>query len=683
MNRSPHLADPHKVELIKKRHFTFRLNIFFFVIFFLFSILVVRLALLQFVEGEELTKQENQTFTINSPLAPIRGNIYDRDSFPIATTVSEQSLFYQADGGRDKQQVVRLARQVADIFRRFGDPNRPPLSAEEVLKRMDVGYDLNLNDTTEPNYYSSPRRVKENLTESEIAYILGHRDELNGFDVREETIRKYESVDNQWIAAQLVGYLRPYDSVVNTPTSYLDFYRDSATNSEYLKNEYVGLDGLELMFQDELRGRNGHRIYPINSLQQIVGPVTVESAKKGNNLQLTIQKDVQLAAQRAITEHLEWLKSDEAKKIGTPYKGREAVAGYAVAMEVDTGQVVAMASMPDYDPNIWRGGISDQDWNHIQYQYTNGTIRDRYPDLPADVIGKHPTSMVPPGSTLKPLTVLFGLNEGLITTTERYNDKGIFYYGKNNNAQVPNSDGYGYGNINAADAIWHSSNTFMAEMIGNRLYTTNKIPDDQKLALWDKYMKDFGLGVTTGSGLPGENAGVISYDDTTKRYSLQAALVQASFGQQAKYTALQLAQYASMLANHGKRMKPQFVQKITDFDNRVVRTFEPEVLNEVEMPDKYWDVIEQGMSKVGVHGFEDFKYGLLRKTGTSQSDIAGQKLDNAVFIAYAPADHPKLAVAVVVPEGGFGSYGAAPIARKIFDAYDQYVGLTDKPADSN
>jgi cell division protein FtsI/penicillin-binding protein 2 len=135
-----------------------------------------------------------------------------------------------------------------------------------------------------------------------------------------------------------------------------------------------------------------------------------------------------------------------------------------------------------------------------------------------------------------------------------------------------------------------------------------------------------------------------------------------------------------MLANRGKRMKPQFVNEIKDVDGNVTQAYQSEVLNTVEIEDRYWDVIEQGMSQVDVKGFDDVLYSFRRKTGTSQQKLGNRPtVDNAVFIAYAPAEKPKLAVAVIVPDGGFGGYGAAPIARKIFDAYDAEIGLSGTP----
>ena len=157
---------------------------------------------------------------------------------------------------------------------------------------------------------------------------------------------------------------------------------------------------------------------------------------------------------------------------------------------------------------------------------------------------------------------MIGLQEGLITPETKYRDTGIFVYGKDEQ-KIRNSGSHAYGTITPTIAIRKSSNTFMAEKIGNQLYFSKTIKDP--VELWDSYMKQFGLGVSTESGLPGEQTGKIEYFATEKNASAQAALVQASFGQQGRYTALQLAQYATTLANHGKRLKPQFVQEIKDY----------------------------------------------------------------------------------------------------------------------
>jgi penicillin-binding protein 2 len=662
--------DPAQQEAIRKRHFAFRLNVFFFSAFLLFSILVVRLAFLQFVESDAMRKAEESSGTISTPIAPIRGNIFDRNGYAIAYTESTQSLFFRVEPGQKRQDVVDLARKLSELFKRNGNWSKAHLTAEEIIKRMDVGYDIHKMDTKPPGYLSVPRRIKEGLSQREIAYLLEHKDELKGLEITEESVRRY---DSNTIATPLIGFMREFSTAKNQTASYLERYK--ADHGQYMNDEYVGFEGLELLYQDVLRGNNGFKTYPVNAQQKIVGRVDIQFPQKGHNLTLSLDKDVQLIAEASIMNHINWLKSDEAKLLKTPYQGKNAVAGYAVAMEVKTGHVVAMASMPDYDSNVWRGGISTVDYNLIQRRYLNGTIRERYSDLPDDQYTKHPSSLVPLGSTIKPLTVLVGLSEGLITPESKYQDTGIFVYGRDE-SKIQNSGKRGYGSINPTSAIRVSSNTFMSAMIGNRLYLSSKIKEP--LDVWDSYMKQFGLGVSTGSGLPGEQSGIIEYYATEKNSSAQAALVQASFGQQGRYTVLQLAQYITTLANRGKRLKPQFVSEITDYEGNVIEQYkEPIILNEIILPDKYWTTIENGMVS-NAQGFDGVTYTFRRKTGTSQSDIAGAKLENAVFVAYAPAENPKLAVAVVVPEGGFGGWGAAPIARQIFDAYDKYIGLTDE-----
>jgi penicillin-binding protein 2 len=665
--------DPSKEEITKHRHFSFRLNFFFFSIFLLFSILIVRLALLQFVEGKALSEEEGRMKSMNHSIPSIRGTIFDQKEYPIAESISTQSLFYTIEPGKkDKDAIVELAKRIEAIFRDYGDPKKP-MTAQEIIKKMDVGYDLDKNTTREPSPYAVPRRIKADLLNSEIAFISEHRDELPGIDIQEESIRQY---NDKTISVQLVGYLKSFATARSAQGR--EFYREKAKSNDptedYLDTEDVGFDGIEFMYQTELRGKNGVKTYPVNAAQKIVGPVSLKYPEKGNNLYLTINKDVQLETENAIVEHLAYIRNPARDRWSY---APNATTGYAVAMEVDTGKVVAMASMPDYNPNVWKGGISQEDYDNLQFFFGNGTISEvRPPYKDQKELNKHPTSLVYLGSTIKPLTILLGLNEKLMGINEVYNDTGIFYYGKDNNAKLSNSDGKAWGPINALKAIQHSSNTYMSAMVGNRLYFR---PNTNGLEVWNNYMERFGLGVVTGSGLLGESAGIKEYDATNKMYGPQAALIPASWGQMGKYTALQLAQFVSMLGNRGERLKPQFVDKITSYDGQPIKQFTKEVLSKETFPKEYWDVLQNGMELVGKQGFEGFPYRVASKTGTSTQSVAGKEIDNAVFIAYAPAEKPKLAVAVIIPEGGFGSYGAAPIARRMFDAYDKEYGLYGVP----
>lgn len=656
--------DPHKREAAKRRGFSFRLNIFFFSTFLLFCILIIRLAVLQFVEGPDYAAEKARLTNGKYTIPPIRGNIYDASGKEIAYSTSMLSLYYQVQTGIDAKEGEAFARKLYDVFERFGDPEHR-MELDEIIKQLDLNYRM--------NNASTPRRIKSGLTKEEIAYFSENRDQFPGIDIMEDSIRHY---DTDTIAVQLVGYLKKYKGVKESVERYKDSDKAVDARDVYQDIEDVGMDGLEYMYQDVLRGRNGLKEYPIDARGHIVGPMETTSPEKGNNLHLTIHREVQLRTEEAIMNHLEKLRTSSRRQERAPH----AKSGLAVAMEVKTGKIVAMASMPDYDPNVWQGGsISSDDFRDIEYVYLNGAIRQVYANYQdPDERAKHPSSLVPLGSTMKPLTVLIGLNEKLFGTGTTYNDRGVFYFGREgtHRTSIQNAGRRAYGAMDGAKAIEKSSNTFMAEMIGNRL---NARDGSKGVELWDRYMKQFGLGELTGSGLPGESKGVVDYFHEAETASSQSALIRASFGQQGRYTALQLAQYTATLASRGQRLKPQFVEKITDSHGNVVQDFEPEVLNTIDIPDAYWNMIERGMSKVNAHGFEGVDYTYLRKTGTSEQQVAGKKIENAVFIAYAPAKDPVLAVAVVVPEGGSGGYGAAPIARQIFDAYDDYYGLSGEP----
>jgi len=656
--------EAQKREIRNRRHFSFRLNVFFFATFFVFSVLIVRLAYLQFVEGDNLKAKEHQIGSRTVPVPPIRGNIYDSTGKEIAYSVSTQSLYYTLDMKMKSDEAMDLAARLVEVFDRLGDKSVKPLTAEDVYEDMDLKGRV--------NSAHHPRRIKTGLTKEEIAYFSEHRSEFKGIDIVEESIRQY-SEDR--VAVQLVGYMKKLSGAKDLD-KYKEINKEQADKAlRYIETEEVGFDGLELMYQDELRGSNGIREYPVNNQGEIIGPMKLTKPVKGENLYLTINRKVQLTTQQAIMDHIKFVYNAKGKQ----YESAHPTTGYAVAMEVDTGKVISMASMPDYDPSVWQGGISQKDLDAITFFQYNGTIREVQPPYEEYEQRKnHPSSLVYLGSTQKPLSVLIGLNEKLFTTSTTYTDQGYFEFGrKGHEVRIWNASNKANGKITAWEAIAKSSNAFMSAMIGNRLF---QYDGDSGLILWDEYLKQFGLGVTTGSGLQGESAGVVDYFKSTKTEGLQSALIRSSWGQQAKYTALQLAQYAATLASHGKRMKPQFVQEIRDVDGNVTVGYQPEMLNSIDIPEEYWKTIEKGMAGVSVQGFDGVPYTFLRKTGTSQQDVGNRRrVENAVFIAYAPADKPKLAVAVVVPDGGYGGWGAAPIARQIFDAYDAEIGLYGTP----
>ncbi|MFS0860325.1 MULTISPECIES: peptidoglycan D,D-transpeptidase FtsI family protein [Paenibacillus] len=623
-----------------------RMNVFFFAAFVIFSILIFRLAFVQFVEGPELTYMETSRNTKDIPLAPVRGPIYDATG-EVALAYSEpvQSLYvllYEDYRNDDhKQEAQELADELAAVFKQFNPGDKEQPDAEEIMKRLDL-------ESQKAHGYT-PRLVKSDLNMKEIAYFMEKKSEYPGAMVLEENVRKY---DPDRVAVQVIGYTREFKGQQDNLDKYREISKSEATERDpglrYTQQEKVGVDGLEFQYQEELRGRSGYQSIDINLRNLPEGTMQQTPPEKGYSLVSTINKEIQMAAQQAIT--------DELRKLPN------AVTGYAVAMEVDTGNVVAMASMPDYDPNDW-------DYDKIKYVYRNGTMAS----FPPDDSKKHTESVVLLGSVIKPLSVLIGLKEGLFTTGQTYPDQGYAILGKDGR-KVRNSHSAYNGNITARRAIEKSSNAFMIDMVGKRLL--NKYGSDKGLDVWHEHMQEFGLGVSTGVDLPGEFLGRLEYKN--KDESALTRLAFASFGQQGKYTTLQLAQYTTMLANKGKRMEPHLVKEIRDAEGNVVKKIKPKVLNEVDFADAYWNEVHKGMV-TKVSSFEGFPYDYARKTGTSEQGTGPNKKENGVFIAFAPRDNPKLAIAVVVPEGGFGSVSASPIARKIFDAYDEVYGLDGTP----
>ncbi|UNK16128.1 penicillin-binding protein 2 [Paenibacillus sp. N3/727] len=651
--------------------FNLRINIFFFTTFVIFSVIIIRLAILQFVEGPELTEQETSGRTKNFPLQPIRGSILDVAGTPLAYSKPSNALYVTLlknyDPSNDKglenyPEIDEIANRVVEVFEKHGDPKTVKMTKKEVIKELD------LKSNKQGGY--EPRRVKGDLTEDEVAYFIENKEDFPGIKIIEENIRFY---DTDTVAVQAIGYLKEFKGV-KTLEKYAMIEELNKTQEDpglkYTESERVGVDGLEMMFQDELRGKNGYISIPINPQNMIDGEPVMIAPKKGHNVYTTIHKQIQMATEQAIVDQLIWLRT-------TPFSGKthpDALTGYAVAMEVDTGNVVAMASIPDYDPNVWKDGTDD--WASVEKFYGNGTISP----YNSGRSGNNLESVLLMGSTIKPLSVLIGLNEGLFGVNDYYYDKGSAQIANDTNANVSNSGGKALGPIKPKGAIQNSSNAFMIDWVGEKLFGKYGI---KGIDVWGKYMKEFGLGVSTESGLPKEHRGRAEYENYEAAGSPIASLAFASFGQGGAYTTLQLAQYTATLANQGSRIKPQMVSKIEDQKGNVIKKYGREVLNKVELPQKYWDEVIKGMNTQNLPSFNDFSYDFARKTGTSQQNVfpKGKKYttDNGVFIAFAPRENPKLAVAVIIPEGGFGAYSAAPVARKIFDAYDEVYGLDGTP----
>ncbi|MEJ8303755.1 peptidoglycan D,D-transpeptidase FtsI family protein [Saccharibacillus sacchari] len=651
----------------KRRSFGVRMSLFFFVVFVVFAVIIIRTAALQFVEAPKIQAEAEERATQDIPMKPVRGTIFSADGAKLAYSEPTQSLyitleqdFSKGEGLKNRPKLDEVLKEILVTFDEKGKSTVQNPTFEEWIKvkQLDV--------KNEKNFGYSQRLAKTDLSEDEIAYFKENKNKYKGiltFDVVEETSRRY---DSDTVAVQTVGYVKRFGSVLD-PDFGIDFYKDIkaglSTQKDqglmYTESENVGYYGLEQQYQEQLRGKNGYRKIGVSAQNTAQGVEEVVPPVKGNDIWSTINKTVQMDTEDAMSKQLAKLP--------------KAISASAVAMEIDTGKVVAMANMPDFDANVYRtGSISETDSKAVEYYYLNGAIRSK----PTSNTGKNAESVVYLGSTIKPLSVLVGLQEGLITLNTGYEDTGIAEYGKGDD-KIRNAGSHPYGFLNPVTAIERSSNTFMVKKIGEPLYNRDGI---ESLNVWDKHMKEFGLGVRTGVDLPGEWVGAGDYFNDADGSSTLSRMVYASFGQKGKYTAIQLAQYTAMLANHGSRVQPRLVSKITDpATGETVEETTRTVINKVDLPEEYWNAIKRGMNTKVDDSFGDFAYDFARKTGTSTQGTAPNFFDNGVFIAYAPRENPKLAVAVMVPEGGFGSESAAPIARAIFDSYDKVYGLDGTP----
>jgi penicillin-binding protein 2 len=623
----------------------------------LFVALILRLGWIQLGTGEKYHRLAVENNFKQIPILAPRGKILDRNGTPL---VENQSLFtaMYLEPDQTEQEKLATARELSRTL-------RMPLS--EVLDAMDIGLDANGKPVPRkmPPYY--PKKIKDRLSAEEVVKISENPARFPGVNIFAEPLRKYR--DDRF-AVQTIGYVRPFAGARTSLDKYKNAPR-SPDKGGYLDWEQVGMDGLEYSYQDVLRGENGYRLVRVNAQGKLVEVLKEVPSKPGKDLVLTLDEQIQSGTEAFIERHLASLRS-RADDRRAPY----AKNAYAVAMEVKTGKILAMVSYPDYDPDIWNRRVTPEDYRKLSYVIRNGTIREapydaREEEDPDREFARHPMSVLPLGSTFKPLTVLFGLKKGLISEGTAWKDPGAYYYAKAT-PPVRNSGGHNYGVLTPEKAIQKSSNTFMA-WIGTRWYRKEKMNSIRELNRWTH---EFGLGVKTGVRLPGEQDGTEDYLSIARRHSGLGAMALASFGQAQRYTTLQLAQYAATLANRGVRLRPQLVERIVDPVSKQVQTVHPEVLGRFPIDPEHYRTVVNGMIAVtkpggtAAHLFQHLPFSVAAKTGTSEQDIPGRgRVENSVFIAFAPADDPRIAVAVVVPEGGYGAVAAGPIAEYMITSY--------------
>lgn len=560
------------------------------------AVLIGRAAYLQIYQGEYYAGlADGNRIRIVPSMAP-RGTFYDRNGELLVTNRPGFSV-----------SLLPLTAPISDdVIDRLSDLLKVP--TDEIKTKIAGHSGFN------------PIRIKTDVTPDIVSIIEEQKSQYPGVVIEVTPIRDY-------ILKQEGAHTFGYVSEIN------DTELEKMKDEGYKSGDIIGKFGLEKVYDKELRGENGGQQVEVDVSGKPVQILGRKEPVPGDDLELTIDINLQQAAEKAVDEQL--------TQIG-------AHAAAAVVMNPQTGEILAMVSRPAFDPNLFAHGISSKDWNQL----------NNNPYHPMD--NKTITGEYPPGSTFKIVTGTAALTEGVVTPDEQIFDSGHHWI-------IPkgNADGEALGWLNFRTAFAHSDNVYFYEM-GNRL----------GIDRLEKYARMFGLGAKTGIDLPYEATGLVA----NRRYKEKnfddgewylSETFDAAIGQGFNLvTPLQAAMVMGEIAADGKRYKPHVVNRIIAPDGSVVKDFQPELLSQLDVPEEDIKLVQDGLHDVTKYGtaassFRGFTVDIAGKTGTAENS---QGRDHGWFVAYGPFDNPNIVVAVIVENGGYGSQSAVPIGRKILEA---------------
>ena len=444
-----------------------------------------------------------------------------------------------------------------------------------------------------------------------------------------------------------------------------------ANKDTYNIDDLIGKTGIEYVFEKYLKGTDGEKQVEMSVDGTITGETVAKNAIAGSDVVLTIDSNLQKVTQDALENCINKIRS------GGFAQTYDAQGGAAVVMNVNTGEVLATASYPTFEPQWFVGGISQENWAYLRDD-------SRHPQL-----NKTIQSTYEPGSTFKMVTAIAGLETGAITTKERINDTGVYRkYNMEWKCWYYTSYHRGHGYQNVTQALQHSCNYFFYET-GDRMGIDNL----------SKYALHFGLGKKTGIELPNEKEGAVASRETYAKLRNGGRIgpgdvLNASIGQgDNNFTPMQIAKYISSIANGGTVVKPTIVKSILNSDGTEVAKDEIiQYTNEklgysdtddgITISQESVNVAKEGMRMAASEAggtayniFKGFNQEVAGKTGSAEAgkDKNGNDLVNAWFVCFAPYEKPEVAVVVMIENGGHGNY-AAEVAR---DVLTQYFGMNE------
>ena len=670
---------------IKKEHTNFRFNILTIIVYIIGTILIMKLFELQIIKGASYRELSNTRLSRESILEASRGEILDRSGNILATTTSSFNIeMYKTKS--DDEALNESILKLVNLFEQnqIKYPNNFPVNDDctvylqegDTLKKWLAKYKLAENTSVEDTIsyfakkyeiknkdiketrkiisiryemttkgYSStkPLSLAENVSREIVAQISERNLEFPGVTITTKSSRKYNYGS---LASHILGYI-----------GKINEKEYNEAQDVYENDDYVGRTGIEAMFENYLRGKKGKEEIEMSVDGTVTGETVTKQPEQGSTVVLTIDSKLQEVAENALKNNIEKIRN------GGFSSRYDAKGGCVAVIDVHSGEILAMASYPDYDPNSWVGGISVADYNKIK---ENNAL-----------FNKAISGSYAPGSIFKMVTALAGLETGVISTTEKINDTGIYTKYKDYQPRCWYYNNYhrGHGYLNVSGAIEKSCNFFFYET-GNRM----------GIEALDRYAKYFGLGKKTGIELPSETAGTLASPEAAKKSNevwSAGQTLQAAIGQSYNsFSPIQLVKYIGMVANGGNKINPTIVKRILNADgtessrseiNQYVKEklgLQDDDTENLSFSKQNIDAVLEGMRSVTEEGgtassvFKNFNIEGGGKTGSAE---AGQKV-NAGFAGFAPFNDPEIAVGVMVENGGHGFY-TAEVAREIIAEY--------------
>ena len=680
-------------KVINKKSINFRYNTITIFTYLIGIILIVQLFNLQIVHGSKYREESNTRLTRESTLEATRGEILDRSGNVLVSSSQKFNLeLYKSkiDTNALNDSILKIIQVLekynvsyVDSFPIKIDPFEYTI-ADTNLSNWKSNNGIDENATAEEAFYKFKDKYKiQNTDISEIRKIIAIRYAIvqEGYsstksltiakDIPREAVAEFSEEGDEFPGINIsVQPVRQYKQ--GTLASHILGYASKIGSEEYQKkkdeynqNDIIGKTGIEAVFEKYLKGKNGTKQIDMAVDGTITAEVVEKEAVAGSNVVLTIDSQLQKIAEEALKDNIEKIKN------GGFGKSYDAKGGSCVVMNVKTGEVLAMASYPDYNPQSFADGISNEEWKSYNENKS-------YP-----LLNKCIQSAYEPGSIFKMVTAIAGLESGNISLTEKINDTGVYKkYGAEWKCWYYTDYHRGHGYLNVIGAIEKSCNFFFYETA-----------DRMGIDTLDKYATYFGLGRKTGIELPSETAGTLASKDYVK--SIKGSwnpgdTINAAIGQgYNKFTPLQMTKYISMIANGGNNVNVSIVKTIQNADGTEVSKDEineyvkeklgltEENTENITLNKDYVNAVREGMKSVtsGESGtayvrFKDFNIKVGGKTGSAEAgkDANGNDIVNAWFAAFAPYDDPEIAVVVMVENGGHGNYTAEAV-RNIMAEY--------------